>query len=593
MSSTWVDKKAVVAIDFGTTFSGYAYSLSGDYGGDGKTEKIYTSLWHPGSGPGMTKTPTVLLLKPDKSFMAFGFDAETRFAELAEDDDIDESQYHYFKHFKMELYSDQKCKSNNFLGEIKDQKGRKFRAVDIFAKSIEYMKIKAYETVHKTTAVREQDVYFVLTCPAIWSDWSKQFMREAAEKAGISHDHLRIALEPGCAAVYMHTNKLPTLSASSRELFPMAEGDCYFILDMGGGTIDIAVHKINRQGKFEEIMHPHGGPWGGININLKFEQALVAVSGAATFERFRTEFTNDYLDLMRDFELKKLAFPSESSNVVTMKIPPTYIECHTKENGEEFSTSLLDLASTTILAGSTFRYGKIKIPNERFEMFFHDTFKHIIDNVGLLLERLRQRHNVKTIFCVGGFSDCKLLSKKIIDTFADKTVIIPPEAVGAIMKGAIIYGRDERIIQSRISKFTYGLDWNEDYDPNKHPVSKKETTEDGEMCKDIFLTIAKKGDSVPTDSPTKCLESYVKTSTQRAMEFPFYRTDKKTPPRFIDDPDCILVGSMSVPIPDIEKGLDRCVKLEIYFGATEFTAIARVNGGATHEVTFNLEETQV
>ncbi|XP_052792742.1 heat shock 70 kDa protein 12B-like [Mya arenaria] len=593
MSSTWVDKKAVVAIDFGTTFSGYAYSLSGDYRADEKTEKIHTPYWPTGSGPSMSKTPTVLLLSPDKGFVAFGYDAESRFAELADDEDIDESKYHYFKHFKMELYSDQKCKSNNFLGEIKDQKGRKFRAVDVFAKSIEYMKKRAYETIHNTSAVGEQDVYFVLTCPAIWSDWSKQFMREAAEKAGISHDHLRIALEPECAAVYMHTNKLPTLSASSRELFPMADGDCYFILDMGGGTVDIAVHKINRQGKFEEIMHPNGGPWGGININLRFEQALVAVSGAPTFERFRKECTNEYLDLMRDFEIKKLAFPSESSNVVYMKIPRAYIDCHTEENSEDFKMSLRGLAPTAILAGSTFKNGKLKITNERFEMLFQDTFKHIIGNVGLLLERLRQKYNVKTIFCVGGFSDCKLLSKKIKDTFPNKTVIIPSEAVVAIMKGAIIYGRDESIIQSRISKFTYGLDWNEDFDPNKHPVSKKETTEDGEMCKDIFLTIAKKGDSVPTDIPTKCLKSYVKTSIQTAMEFPFYRTDTITPPRFIDEPGCVLVGSMLVPIPDIEKGLDRCVKLEIYFGATEFRAIAKVNGGATHEVTFNLEETQV
>ncbi|WAQ98908.1 HS12A-like protein [Mya arenaria] len=375
MSSTWGDKKAVVAIDIGTSYTGLAYSLSGDYHADKKTEKIYTVFRYSWSYSSLNKTPTVLLLNPDKSFMAFGYDAEKRFAELAEDG-IDESQYHYFKHFKMELYSDQ---------------------------------------------------------------------------AGISHDHLRIASEPECAAAYMHTYQLPKLSGSSKELFLMAEGDCYLILNMGNRTVDIAAHKINRQGKFEEIMHPHGGPWGGINVNLKFEQALVAVSGAATFERFRTEFSYDYLDFMRNFELKKLASPSECSNVVNITIPRAYVDCHTEENGEDFSTSLLGLASTAILAGSTFKKDKLKITNERFEMFFHDTFKHIIDNVGLLLERLRQRYSVKTIFCVGGFSDCKLLAKKIKETFSDKTVIIPPEAVGAIMRGAIIYGRDEGIIQSRIS----------------------------------------------------------------------------------------------------------------------------------------------
>lgn len=88
--------KIVAAIDFGTTFSGYAYSFADD------SERIYTNKnWGQTQGFLLHKTPTCLLLRPDGEFDAFGFEAVSKYNDLAEEE---ADEYYYFDRFKMKLY---------------------------------------------------------------------------------------------------------------------------------------------------------------------------------------------------------------------------------------------------------------------------------------------------------------------------------------------------------------------------------------------------------------------------------------------------------------------------------------------------------
>ena len=54
-------------------------------------------------------------------------------------------------------------------------------AITIFAMAINYMRQHLMDTLNKQVSnIEQSDVMFVITVPAIWSDASKQFMREAA-----------------------------------------------------------------------------------------------------------------------------------------------------------------------------------------------------------------------------------------------------------------------------------------------------------------------------------------------------------------------------------------------------------------------------
>ena len=67
---TLVSRKMMVcAIDFGTTYSGYAYSMNND------PRRIFCDHWNSGTSTLISyKTPTTVLLDAKQEFLAFGYD---------------------------------------------------------------------------------------------------------------------------------------------------------------------------------------------------------------------------------------------------------------------------------------------------------------------------------------------------------------------------------------------------------------------------------------------------------------------------------------------------------------------------------------
>ncbi len=100
-SSSPTDKHFVVAaIDFGTTYSGYAFSFTRD------PDSIHMMRKWEGGDPGVSnqKTPTTLLLKPNGEFHSFGFGARDFYHDLEE---AEAKKWYYFEKFKMNLHSNQ------------------------------------------------------------------------------------------------------------------------------------------------------------------------------------------------------------------------------------------------------------------------------------------------------------------------------------------------------------------------------------------------------------------------------------------------------------------------------------------------------
>ena len=98
-----------VAIDFGTTYSGYAFSTRGDFQTD-PTKMYANEDWPAGTKGFSKKTPTVLLLNPDKEFEAFGYEAEEIYNHLAAENE--HKDWYYFRRFKMKLHGEQVCNTS-------------------------------------------------------------------------------------------------------------------------------------------------------------------------------------------------------------------------------------------------------------------------------------------------------------------------------------------------------------------------------------------------------------------------------------------------------------------------------------------------
>lgn len=96
-SKNFDNVQIVVGIDFGTSYSAYAYSYHYE------KEKIFMNSDWP-SGSKTCKEMTAILFNGDKEFVAFGEEAVEKFNFLNEDDI---KCWFLFKNFKMVLYSEQ------------------------------------------------------------------------------------------------------------------------------------------------------------------------------------------------------------------------------------------------------------------------------------------------------------------------------------------------------------------------------------------------------------------------------------------------------------------------------------------------------
>ena len=91
---------AFVAIDFGTTYSGYSFSFAGD-------DAVYMNKnWGAEAGLQSFKTPTSVLTSVGNdgshTFEAFGFEAEKRYTNKTNEI----SDVYLFDKFKMQLHGD-------------------------------------------------------------------------------------------------------------------------------------------------------------------------------------------------------------------------------------------------------------------------------------------------------------------------------------------------------------------------------------------------------------------------------------------------------------------------------------------------------
>ena len=118
----------VGALDFGTSYSGYAYSYS--YG----PTRVYTRQWCSSTrGITVEKTLTCILFDKNKTFKAFGFKAEEDYGMYC--DEGKKSDWYFFKGSKLDLYDEMCLKQDN---TITDELGREFSLFDIVAETLRY-----------------------------------------------------------------------------------------------------------------------------------------------------------------------------------------------------------------------------------------------------------------------------------------------------------------------------------------------------------------------------------------------------------------------------------------------------------------------
>ena len=92
----------------------------------------------------------------------------------------------------------------------------------------------------------------------------------------------------------------------------MVKGSVVMVLDCGGGTVDITVHKLmcelSERFLCQEIIPSSGGcEWGSRYVDIYFEEFLRDFLGADLFKIY-LQNALARLDILRDFEILKRKF---------------------------------------------------------------------------------------------------------------------------------------------------------------------------------------------------------------------------------------------------------------------------------------------
>lgn len=551
----------VAAIDFGTTFSGYAFQTLANNKED--PLKIHGFSWTTGSNAGLSlKTPTCVLFDPSKNFHSFGIEAEDKYADLAAAED--HKNWFYFRRFKMQLYKSNETGIPRDL-TLEDDQGRALPAMKVISESIDYLRKHLMKELDKTgQAIRPTEITWVLTVPAIWSDAAKQFMREAAVKGGIPNSQLMLALEPEAASIYCkHIPSERMVSGGKSQLNAFSPDTKYLILDAGGGTIDITVQEVQSDGSIKQLYMANGGDWGGTKVDQAFEEFMQETLGQGTLNRFREEDKAGHLDLLREFEIKKRSIKPDSGGKITFKVPVTLKDAFEHENpGEDLKNVISNSSKRVTWVGDKLRMEA-------------DSARELFDNpCGYIIEHLQDIFNspevrgTDIILMVGGFSDSPMLRDAVERGFPGMTIIIPDEAGLAVLKGAVLFGFDPRIISTRICKATYGVKTNSPFQEGVDPFD-KQVIEDGDvLCKDRFDKHVEIGQPAGIDEEFG-EQIYVPVRpNQTAMKIEIW-TCLYANPRYTTDPGCQYHGELTVQMPDTSGGKNRKVGVKMIFGKTE------------------------
>ncbi|XP_060066317.1 heat shock 70 kDa protein 12A-like [Ylistrum balloti] len=576
------DHLVVAAIDFGTTYSGYAYSFRDDIR---KTPlKIYTNQQWTDPETNLTtfKTPTSILFDNNRKFKSFGFAAESDYKDLIEDEE--QEGWRFFRRFKMSLYREMKTdqaggeygRPQRRLGrnlKLKDAQDKRMSAMDIFSAAIGFLKghfLSALENSIK--GAKEEDVHWVLTVPAIWSDAAKQFMREAAKQAHILDHQLTLALEPEAAAIYCKEIFIKTTAetGSSKGLSVFTPGEQFLLLDIG---VDITCHEVMIDGTLKEIHPPTGGPWGGTVVDKAYFDFLQDLVGEDVWMYFMKEYQSDELELERMFEMKKRHLKEDAHTIIRVGL-----------NLMQSYTNVRNCSLEEMLSAETSKYfgkvqvkkEKLKIQNSLIKEFFLDPINAIVEHLERLF-RKRSMDHVSTILMVGGFAESELMKQKIESSFPGKDVIRPVDANLAVLKGAVLFGHSPGAICERASPRTYGIGISVPFNDGVHLPKTFHITEGRKMSTDIFQVLVKIGQPVimgKTKVEHVCSPS---NSNDTMATVEVYESTVESP-RYTFDPTCRKLGELHVKIPDTSRGKARKIVVVMHFGFTELKVTATEEG---------------
>lgn len=312
--------------------------------------------------------------------------------------------------------------------------------VEDFLSAVRKKAVDSIKRTYQKDWVEDSRISYVLTVPAIWSDSAKNFMIQAAERAGFGahREGFDLISEPEAAAAY-------TVKAIQPN--NLQRGDTFVIVDAGGGTVDLISYKISGLNplRLDESVSGTGDLCGSVFLDERFERYIRRLLGNNVIDNMNPRAK---AEMMRTWE-ERVKFRFGLSTVLEVTLPGVPDD---PEKRIEYSLHTMR--------------------EEDVKKIFDPVVDRIEDLVTKQVRSIQSNgQNVAAILLVGGFGSSEYLHSRLkkarYGTGRTIQVLQPVDARTAIARGALLRGLDGSIVRERRSRRFYGCESTTHYEPGK------------------------------------------------------------------------------------------------------------------------------
>ncbi|XP_052818080.1 heat shock 70 kDa protein 12A-like [Mya arenaria] len=337
------------------------------------------------------------------------------------------------------------------------------------------------------------------------------------------------------------------------ELDSFPVGHRYIVADLGGGTADLAVHEILDDQNLREIARSDGDAYGGILVDNAFQEFLSDFFGFNVVQHLIE--THGYMEFRRKFETKKRGFKSDEK-WININIPLLEL----KDAFEACSVSYND----TVREANAKYTGKAEIKRDMFK-FSADIMKcffdKAVDGIVKFIKELRSNDElsmIHTILMVGGFSESKYVQERIKNDIRGVRLVIPIDPSLAVLKGAVLYGKNPQAITERMARYSYGFSVARSFKEETDPEELKITINGMQYCKKVFKKLITKGEVLKKGEvfgnimghtvETNTVLSFMLSSLLPAVA-KVYKSTKEDPKYTTTEEECEELGKLIIHPP--------------------------------------------
>ncbi|KAL2179721.1 uncharacterized protein P884DRAFT_237588 [Thermothelomyces heterothallicus CBS 202.75] len=430
------ERKIIVGIDFGTTYSGVAWAET-----QRPDRRVAITVWPISKttpeGESSDKVPTRLRYNDGEPEWGFSIPMNTPPEEVVE-------------WFKLDLDPSLQSMGTTVTSAARRGGRDVDRLVTDYVSALGNHLMYTLREKLGEGVVKSTPLEFVITVPAIWSDLAKEKTRQACQKAaGLSATKAPIHLisEPEAAAIYA----LHGLDPHGLEV-----GDSFVICDAGGGTVDLISYTITSLRPILEVQEATPGTGalcGSTFLNMRFAKFLKAKLGK--LDGFDDEVLADAMERFEKTVKRQFTLNARDGDTYTIPVGGL---ANNKELGINRGRYALKLSQASDL-------------RVIFEPVVQEVVKLVKDQISA------SKVPIKAVLLVGGFGASNYLKERLRGAVDPSVQILqPPNAWLAVVQGAVMKGlaqsAPERLtavrVQNRRARKHYGTEWRVRYDEKLH-----------------------------------------------------------------------------------------------------------------------------